>query len=286
MARSDRLDPDDYTSVASGLAPGATERVNHDECGDTRGRLYITRKEGGDDGIILAYCHNCGLGGGSRLGRRARSDARAVPKSVVGRPANDPFSLPSGTTFELGEFSPEALSWLRSYDLDRELPGPWVGYDPFMNRIVLPVWNGEGLQAYQWRSFDPTWTGPKYVSRFRKQPEADVPQPLEVPGAPYPSVLVVTEDTLSAVKVALAGYTGLPMWTAPRNCGKLLGLSRLYSNVVIWYDNDNPEVVLNAVKFARRLRAFNPRVEIILDKSDPKCYTIEEIQYTITKEII
>src|SRR5688500_15698391 len=61
----------------NGVEPGYTVHMNHDECGDTRSRLYITVK---DDKSIVMWCHNCQQWGGARLHARGpRTRARTVP---------------------------------------------------------------------------------------------------------------------------------------------------------------------------------------------------------------
>jgi len=280
MTTKGYLASSDYLPLASTLMVGATGRYNHAQCGDTRGRLYLTRgKEGaGGSDTVLAYCHNCGAGGRANLGGRQRyGSGAALRNETETLPLSKPrFSLPPGTTFERGEFGSDATQWLRRYELDRELPRPWVGYTPRHNRIVLPVWSGEGLEAYQTRTFDKDWKGPKYVTKRRDG--ADIPQPVALEGDGIGKVLVITEDTLSSIKIALAGYSGVPLWSAPHSNPRLLALSKMYENILVWFDNDNEQVRANAMRLARRLRAHRPRVQIVLDKSDPKCYTVDTIQ--------
>ena len=47
-------------SFADGVDMGATYHIDHDDCGDKRGRLYVTNT---GDGKYLLYCHNCGSRG-------------------------------------------------------------------------------------------------------------------------------------------------------------------------------------------------------------------------------
>ena len=275
------LPKEHYIDEARGLQPGETVRVNHEGCPagvDTKRRLYVTLGGGVTDvprDMVLAYCHNCSTGGRSSLGTRRSTASRSVPKNL----ASEVVELPKGTTFLAHEFSPDALRWLRSYDLVPDKGEVWVGYDRGTESLVFPCWSERGVEAYQTRSFRSGWDGPKYLTRRRY--DADIPQPVS-----EGEVLVLTEDTLSAVKVSkVPGLAGCPLWTAPKGLGKLLTLSKFYKDIVVWYDNDNTQVRHNALQLARRLRCYHPRVYIVLDKVDPKCYTVNVIKDTIEKEL-
>jgi hypothetical protein len=74
------------------------------------------------------------------------------------------------------------------------------------------------------------------------------------------------------------GYTGAPLWSAPASNPHLVELVKPYPYIWVWFDNDNEIVRANAVALGRRLRAYHPNVRVILDRKDPKWYTVEQIK--------
>jgi hypothetical protein len=272
------LQPDEYMPDAPDEV-GATVRVSHDGCGDTRGRLYITRKQDGSGSgrpYVLAYCHNCGLGGRS-VPRSFRSSGALRNAGIQVPSAPEVLALPKGVEFDSSRWPYEVQGWLRRYGIDLTSTHPYLAYDPASESLILAAWSSDGLEGYQARSFRKGWDGPKYLT-YRKR-DAKLPQRVGNVG----DLAVICEDTVSALKVAQTGIaTGIPMWRAPADSDRLLELSKEYGKIVVWLDNDNPLVRRNALALARRLRAYNRQVEVELGRSDPKHQT-DLKDYLLTK---
>lgn len=267
-----KLDPHDYVHLAETLAPGDTERFDHDACGDTRKRLYVTRSEDGK--YVLGYCHNCGLG--SRALLRSRHRLPSVPKSMATSSCSKTVYLPPESVACETAIGYGARRWLESYDIDVEGTAPYLYWDRGSESLIMAAWSSVGLEGYQARCFRKGYVGPKYLTY--RSTDACLPQPVR--RVDTSEIMVVCEDTVSAIKVMQAGHTGVPLWSAPGSvdiADRILGLSTGYNRVIIWFDNDNPQVRASSLKLARRLRAYRGGVEIVMTHPDPKHCNIAEV---------
>lgn len=266
-----KLDASDYVTLAETLAPGETERFDHQACGDTRKRLYVTRSDDGK--YVLGYCHNCGLG--SRALLRSAHRMPSVPKSSTSSKSKT-VSLPTESVACSTAISYDARRWLESYDIDVADTDPYLYWDRNSESLLMASWGPAGLEGYQARCFRKGYVGPKYMTY--KNTNANLPQPVR--RADSSEIMVVCEDTVSAIKVMQAGHTGVPLWSAPGSVGiadRISALSTGYNRVIIWFDNDNSQVRASSLKLARRLRAYRQGVEIVMAHPDPKHCNISEV---------
>jgi hypothetical protein len=109
--------------------------------------------------------------------------------------------------------------------------------------------------------------GPKYVAHLH--PDVSINMLL---GAG--DTLVIVEDFMSAAKVGDVTAC-MPLFTTSLNTAQLVRCMD-YKKFVVWLDNDNPIVINSAMKIKRRLEMFG-ETHVIMDKKDPKHYTVFEI---------
>lgn len=219
-----------------------------------------------------AYCHKCGFRGFTPLGflsiselGKYREAAEAEKKKQAGG-----IRLPADFTQNIDL---SGLLWLWRYGItDDEIHDFSIGWSPYLNRVILPVYDDSSSLVY--------WQG-------RAVGKGQSPKYLNIKGAENASNIftrstgdsgrvVIVEDILSAIKVGRVS-TSLCILGArvhrdlyPRLRGK---------EVHLWYDNDD------AGRKAERQfkRAFGSlvRPNCIRTHKDPKEYSTRRI-----KEII
>lgn len=259
------------------LADGQQTKLNHDACPagrDVKQRLVVKR----DGETFIAWCHHCqqkGVYGGNpetaNHTRRRRQQLNRVQPTI---------ELPKGLTYDPHEFHPLANVWLNKYSItygERERYG--IAWSEYYGRVLLPVYMNEGLVAYQLRRILPDDDGPKYLTT-RKQ---GVSKPLWQGGQWVSGgAMVLTEDILSAIKVSrVANATALLGTHTPQE--NLAYILRNKPDVVLlWLDDDNPDVRDKQRKAYRRIRAFVPCHIVHSHGKDPKEHTVEEIEEVIS----
>jgi len=287
-----RLPKNDFVPYAP-EEPGTIHK-HHCKLGRNNDRLYITRK---DDGIILAYCHHCGLGGYYRLlGSRTLQSRDKTKKSTEGsEPVRDGLrefrEPPSGDPSRERDDRLHRSFWrekidstsepaLRNQEGDGETwphhPQKWwlecgltfdearrygVTYDWEKAALILPVYNRGKMVGQNEKHFRPG--RPKYILRG-----SSVQQPI------YPSDsgdyrrLVIVEDQRSAFKVAKILPAMPLLGTVLKD--EHISFCLNFQEVIVFLDNDNPTVVRHARAMEKRLTNFGLCVKIIAHKSDPK----------------
>jgi hypothetical protein len=250
---------------------------NHEECGDTRGRLYERDTPKG----ILWYCHNCGKGG---LRFKDGLTPREVVKLCSPIEQNDPLevTLPRDVTYLLPI---EALAWLWKYDLDQyEIDTMRCCYSPSMNRLILPVYKNDAagtakLVYWQGRNLGVIdKKNPKYINSKKKKGE-DCFFKTDVYSSDK-SRLCLVEDIISAVKVGRAcDSIALLGSYIPMEIVRLLTEQRCivpYDQILIWLDYDKQK---ESIQFSKRLRELTGKdIRCIITEKDPKEYSTEEIE--------
>lgn len=258
------------------LADGQQAKFNHVGCSagrDTKHRLVVRR----DGNTLVAWCHHCqarGVHGGdasaTNYTRKRRQQLNSVQSEV---------HLPHDIVYGMTEFPPLANVWLNQYGItmdERQQFG--IGWSAYYGRVVLPVYMNEGLVAFQLRRIMPDDDGPKYLT-VRK---AGVAHPMWQAGQfVHGGVMVLTEDMLSAIKVSrVANATAMLGTTTPQD--NLAYILRFNPDVVLmWFDDDNPDVKAKQRVAHRRIGAFVTCHIYHSHGRDPKEYTTEEIQEVI-----
>lgn len=249
------------------LGDGEQININHPNCPagrDTKKRLYVKNK----DGTLLGWCHHCRSGGGKGGGNRRHIRDR---QSVV---QTWDIKLPYDMTWEQNV---GGLAWLNKYGItpvERKIYN--IGWSDSLSRVILPVYDGESeLVAWQQRRIMNHDTMPKYLTDKRK----DVKFPMFL-GTKLRDgdTVVLTEDILSAIVIGrqCAAISLLGTNLTERNRDRLL--ARAYSKVIVWLDDDNPDVKKAQRKIRRQLESFVD-VEVITGHDvDPKEMTDEQIK--------
>lgn len=261
------LDPATWLSQAQELAEGQSKRSTHD-CGDGK-VLTVDHKANGWG----AWCHRCNEPGWvfkptptiaermARLRKGQQADASMQASVRPPKPANfDPSTWPL-----------EARVWLYKAgignDLIRELG--FYHHEP-TKRVVMPVIENDKLVYWQARGFSPEFA--KYLNP-------------SVPDKPAfkrgnGSVLVLTEDILSAVRVGGVTEAWCLMGTTltEKMLAAIIGAGK---PVRVWLDPDGAGIK-GMRKFVPKLRAMGIDAKSIRSAKDPKYYSREEIVSILT----
>jgi len=219
-----------HASINGGLlkihAPrehGTFVRVNHDECGDAKNRLWVQRNA---DGSIVGYCHNCGARGytvGFSRGKpRVDVDVKKAERTLP--------LAPEELIYETDKWPAAARGWLLQYStLPSEVGAAWAtGYD----RLALPIKNPDGdLVGHNLRSVDGRL--PKYLTR------GDPHLGHWVAGVPGTGLVVLVEDIISATKVGRIA-PAVALLRTSLNGDTLAELTKRYAHgiVSVWMDPD------------------------------------------------
>jgi len=257
--------PDEY---------GKQIHINHLDCEagtDTKKRLYIRRL---DDGSVLAYCHHC-----CKSGRFSETTFRSLGslKKTTGHSSSGgtTIHLPLDNETNIGEWPSKARAWVYRYGItDEEIKQYGIGYSPRARRVILPAWEDGELLGYQARKIFQEDPLPKYITYHNKKNY--VWKDLTSTN----NILVICEDVLSAIKLHrfYASMALLSTYLHKSNYHFVFG----YEKVLIYLDNNNPEVKLKALSLKKELEMYLPLVKIISIERDPKELSnseLENIQY-------
>lgn len=252
-------------------------QFNHENCDagrDTKKRLFVRKRDGG----LVAYCHHCGLGGGSK---GQRSYIKRGENLVVQRATLD---LPRDITSAPEQCHVLHNAWLNKYRIEPSVAAWYkIGWSEQNGRTILPIYDGDKLIAYQRRHILPHDRGPKYLTTrlaYGKHPAFKALTWASNSG--FPGVLVLTEDILSAIKVSsvAAGWALLGTYLTPSVKDDIILAG--FHTVLVWLDDDNP-AVQQAQRRIRRMLSPYVRVFNITKKdhgspiADPKTFSTTEI---------
>lgn len=236
---------------------GYNVRYNHDDCGDKRGRLYVKRIPSG----WVYHCHNCGQHGYKRSGNMSPAQMReGLLRSAHPESVQKCVALP----YDCMPIPCQHKAWLYSYGLtDTEIIRYNISWSSSLARIILPVYHGEELVAFQARS---NKEQPKYLTFHNGK------------RLPFITNLssdkcVFVEDILSAIKVGrVAGAVALLGSYVPAS---IIDYAKNATKIFIWLDYDKKA---ESLKYAIRISQLIGRpVKPIITKLDPKCYSTEQI---------
>lgn len=292
------LSKEDYLTIAESLSPGQVERINHesDDCSGDSKSLKIEVKE---DGNIVARCYRCGRRGfhgnngvaalkrkvdatsGVPLGDKGGNDnvfAWAVSRleqrlgSVGGRAKEGRRIIE-----DLGEFGIHGRLWLRTYGItESEVKTYGICYDEEWDKVLIPIFDSEGVAGYQARAVRPDDTDPKYLT-FYWRPTSML---YAAPGANMER-LVITEDVISAIKVGRQ-WLAMPLNSTQLSTKhKSVVLSRDVHDFVVFLDDDNLIVKQQQSALKRELDKFG-KCAIVAQGKDPKHFTDQELKEIIS----
>ena len=223
------------------------------------------------------YCHRCGASQRIRQGGVASPSALISRVNAIRSAANwKPGTIYLPEDFEL-RIPAIAKAWLRKYGVtDAEIKQHRFGYSEYMNRLILPVFNGEELVYWQGRKLD-NGPGPKYLSMKTK--EGGKFFELVSPGC---STCVLVEDIVSAICCRRAGFNAIALlgsFIGDRISSRVheLGIKKL----CVWLDPDKRG---DAVRFAKKLSGIGLQaVAIVTPTKDPKDYNVSQIRGHLLK---
>lgn len=255
-------------------------RFNHDECGDTKQRLYVKKVPRG----TVFWCHNCLLSGYEKDSDSSPSETSNYIKYLNEKQNQETIStniikLPSD--FSLHEIPPKGLLWLAKYNItEKERLSFGIGYSQYMNRLILPVYDKLNGNLIYWQGRNlgtidkehPKYlnikkTGAKNV--FFKRTRFDLNTPL-----------VIVEDILSAIRVGRYANT-LSLLGSYIPPTLLMQLTNEYKTdkVYLWLDSDKYK---EAIKYAANIRATTLiKTCVICTTKDPKQTADDTIKQVI-----
>jgi len=164
-----------------------------------------------------------------------------------------------------------AIEWISQYDLDRnDLLSHNVLWSDNASRLIFPVYDAEfGLIAWQGR-----WLGegdkPKWFGL------GNLKDTFNILG--NSDILVLTEDIVSSIKVAKAGFMAMPIYGSFIGAKRFERLYRLYKRsveVVVWLD---PDKFRESVKESRLGYTIGLSCSVVTARGDPKEIPIPSIR--------
>lgn len=259
-------------AVVKDHVPSNPGTVNVHHCKEGRGndKMYVTLQP--DNNTILVYCHHChGKGRFNKRGRKHTGGAHAhrimsYPKETV--------AFPSAATWETKVWHRDATHWICQYGLtDDELKDNYIAYDPSRHALLLPVVSTAGeVEVIQYRNLNHKKDGkPKYLTEAKRGGQSW----FRSRGVGDP--LVLTEDMLSAIKVARVTSSIALLGTSLRHdLLNHLTTNDTHGTIVVWLDDDNPQVRANQYEIAKQLELTH-EVAVIHGQRQPKELTTTAI---------
>lgn len=261
--------PDEFFDPAAPLYEG--QRFIHPNCCEGKDRaLVVTRTPQG----WKWYCHRCKKYGKKPVKSLSPKEYQIWQQNVQIKPVSVDvqIELPVDYTRDIKSFPPDALAWLMKYGIEgHEVITYKIGYSPYLDRVILPVYENGELLYWQGRYLKmPTLDNPKYMNVFKKARGGIYFKRCDYGG---PDVALV-EDYLSAIKVGrqVDAYALLYAYLPD---GLILELSAMYDRIWLWLDLDKRGKV---VQHINRYRSFGINTRLVPSDKDPKAYSDREIE--------
>ena len=139
----------------------------------------------------------------------------------------------------------QAQEWLNQYSLtDTEKKLNHLLWSEHWQRLIFPYFVDDSLVAWQGRSF--TDTKKKWFS------QGNLEKVLYIVGNKGQSTIVLTEDIISAIKVArIPTVCASPIFGSHISTKRILRLSKFYDTIYVWLDKDKEK---EATKFSNTIR--------------------------------
>jgi len=257
---------DNNNNIFDSSAPiGKPRRVRHYECtpNDAVPAMNITRM---NDGWVW-YCFRCRKGGKKFLNSLSPKEFHKWMKYKDNQKSEiktTEVTLPHDFTSNL---SPQGKVWFYKYGVcDDEIKQYGIGYSPYMDRVILPVYRDSKLLFWIGRNVGGiTKTNPKYstVSGYKRK---DI---YFITGRFDNSVCIV-EDVISGIKVGryMKCYTLISAHVPDRMIKNILDKYGNGITIYLWLD---PDKIDKMIKWQQRYRSlFGADVRMIRADKDPK----------------
>ena len=272
---------DTMTLHVNSLHRGHTMRINHEACPageDTRRRFYITRKPD----VLLGYCHNCQNSVTKYIAPTDRYRYETFPAAPEpSRPLGGRYKYPLVLDFarDTDSIPIEAKTYMYKYRLTSQSMFTYdIKWSPEHFGIVTPIYHKRETVGHQLRPLMQATS--KYVTYMEEDVWMGGFKPLSA-GAVDSVPLVLTEDYISAVKVAEAGYLAQCNYGVQVKPEFLHHLAETYNTgrmFIVWLDNDSDHVKEKALEIARILKMFGvKKVYVHYGEKEPKHLTTEEL---------
>lgn len=163
------------------------------------------------------------------------------------------------------------VEWINKCDIGvAELLAKRVSFSPSQNRLFFNFYDAEGERIFaQARNFSPL-----AKSKYWTVGKVDDVIPIYYrtvghgTGDGRSSKLVITEDCLSAIKIARQN-DAMPALSSDLSLTKLKRLARLYGAFLVWLDGD---MFHKSQRICRRLQLLGCEAQPVYTPLDPKCY--------------
>lgn len=243
---------------------GEERAFNHEECGDTRKRLYVQRTPTG----YKHHCHNCAPAMSGFTRANSILCASEIYKHLQ-RKTEAPISVVRGGPKDFSlEIPLKEKLWLEKWITAKEIRSAGIGYSKEMGRVVFPIYDNEQDIIY-WQARSIENIKPKYKNK-------------PVPGTGYffshgseeEQNLIIVEAIISAIVVGrVAQGISVQGSYIPREIYPILRDTT--QNIFLWLDPDKQK---QCILTARRLEAtLGKPVRAILTNKKPKEYRPEQI---------
>lgn len=228
--------------------------LQHEPCPKCGSKDNLARYEDGS-----AWCFGCGY--------------KEFPTHYVPKDKYDSFEkvikLPDDTLPQIGK---QGQEWLGRFGIKQEeIVRYRMLWSESKHQLIFPIYGDAGeLVAWQARNFSPDAKG-KYFSQGKIH---DVIYPCGKKGR----TLVLTEDLLSAIKVARIGYA-MPLFGSEASTPLLIRLKTLVDGIIVWLDSDKWK---NSHDIVNRARSVGLQAMCVFTNLDPKEYDDEKLKYFLT----
>jgi hypothetical protein len=239
--------------------------VKHESCPRCGSRDNLARYSDGG-----AFCFGCRFTEG-------RNGRNFVPYAKDGSSQSDDsqtINLPEDTSDTLPEC---VIQFLGKYDLLlTEAIRLNILWSPSRQQLIYPYYatnadTGERyLACYQARNFHQQVSGPKYFNKGKTTEVIPIIQRTSGAGRR----LVITEDALSALKVARQ-CDAMPALGTNVPVSKLNVIARQYERLTVWLDSDKWR---EARHIADNYKWLGLSADTIYSELDPKMYSDEQIK--------
>lgn len=178
------------------------------------------------------------------------------------------------------------LTWLSKYGImTSEVKDNLFGWSESAQMLVMPVYNGSSwhdrssrgrLLMWQGRYFGHNEKHPKYLTRGKPE------EIMHLIDFVKTDAIILTEDLISAIKVGRQ-FTSVPLFGSNLSLERIMRLSKLTKQVVIWLDDDKYS---QAMTYRNRAAQFIPNVHVLRTPKDPKDYNDDAIYMYITNALM
>lgn len=264
-------------ALARGLTPGRKVRIDHD-CGE--GKTLLVSHDGDR---LRAYCFRCkeALRPWHLTLTLAERTALLQERTRAIAEASQSIELPGAEDERLyhpHDWPAAARVWLYDAGLNDDIIRDWgIYWYARMARVVVPIEQGDGTEAWLARSVDKTQQ-PKYLfpAGMKRNRGAYVAH------SGVHDVVVVVEDVLSAYRISGAGpFNAIALLGTSADQQLLIDLRREADEygveIVTWLDGDSWGQ-RGAIDIRNRLARYDVSVRNVLTAKDPKAYTDNEIR--------